>query len=149
MSFLFNSLVLLLLTFNISLAAGNIKISNARINEAPPNIKVHAGYLDIINDNEKAIELVGASSPVFEKVEFHLTRINQGITSMQQQANILIPAKSIFSFSPGQYHLMLFNNKQPVQQGDIIPLKLVFSDGESVQADMHVKHVVPGEHNHH
>ena len=149
MSRLVNSLLLVLLGINISLAAENIKIVNACINEAPPNVKVYAGYLDIINDNEKAIELVGASSPVFEKVEFHLTRINQGITSMQQQANILIPAKSIFSFSPGQYHLMLFNNKQPVQQGDIIPLKLVFSDGESVQADMHVKHVVPGEHNHH
>ena len=149
MSRLVNSLLLVLLGINISLAAENIKIVNACINEAPPNVKVYAGYLDIINDSEKPIELVGASSPVFEKVEFHLTRINQGITSMQQQANILIPAKSIFSFSPGQYHLMLFNNKQPVQQGDIIPLKLVFSDGESVQADMHVKHVVPGEHNHH
>lgn len=149
MSRLINSLLLVLLSINFSLAAENIKIRNACINEAPPNVKVHAGYLDIINENDKPIVLVGASSPVFEKVEFHVTRIDQGITSMQQQANILIPAKSTFSFSPGQYHLMLFNNKQPVRQGDAIPLELVFADGESIHTSMQVKHVVPGEQNHH
>ena len=123
---LLNSLILLLSSINISLAAENIEISNARINEAPPNARVHAGYLDIINDTEKAIELVGANSPVFEKIEFHITRIDQGITSMHRQEKILIPSGTTFSFSPGQYHLMLFNNKQPVRQGDIIPLELVF-----------------------
>ena len=149
MSRLVNSLLLVLLGINISLAAENIKIVNACINEAPPNVKVFAGYLDIINDSEKPVELVGASSPVFEKVEFHVTRINDDITSMQQQANIPVPAKSTFSFSPGQYHLMLFNNKQPVRQGDTIPLELVFADGESIHTGMLVKHVVPGEHHHH
>lgn len=149
MSPVFNTLMLFLLSINISLAAENIKVRNARINEGPPTVKVHAGYLDIINDTEKAIELLAANSPAFEKIEFHITRIHQGITSMQRQEKILIPARTIFSFSPGQYHLMLLNNKQPVRQGDIIPLELVFSNGKSIRTGMQVIHIIPGENNHH
>lgn len=149
MSPVFNTLVLFLLSINISLAAENIEVRNARINEGPPTVKVHAGYLDIINNTGKSIELVDANSPVFEKIEFHSTRIDQGISSMHRQEKVHIPARTVFSFSPGQYHLMLFNNNQPVRQGDIIPLELIFSDGEIIQADMQVIHVDPVESIHH
>lgn len=149
MSLVINTLILFLFSINASLASETVKIMNGRINEAPPAVKVHAGYLDIINDNEKEVELVSASSPAFEKIEFHVTRIEQGVSSMHRQSKILIPAKSTFSFSPGEYHLMLFNNNRPVLEGDIIPLVLVFSDGENIRTGMHVIHIDPGEHNHH
>lgn len=142
-------LILFLFSINVSLAAENIEIRNGHINEGPPTVEVFAGYLDIINNRDKDIELVAANSPVFEKIEFHVTRIEQGVSSMHRQEKIAIPAKSRFSFSPGQYHLMLIHNNKPVLQGAIIPLNLVFADGETVRTDLQVIHISPGGHNHH
>lgn len=148
MVYIFEILILYLVSIDVSPAAENIIIRNGRINEGPPTVEVFAGYLDIINDRDREIELVAASSPVFEKTEFHVTRTEQGISSMHRLEKIVIPARSVFSFSPGQYHLMLIHQNQPVSEGKIIPLNLVFSDGETVRADMRVIHIT-GEHNHH
>ena len=93
--------------------------------------------------------LSGAKSTNFEKIEFHLTVMKDGVASMHRQDDITIPAHSNFSFSPGKYHLMLFNPVQAVKNGDSVPLDLLFSNGETLTVEAEVKRATLEEHHHH
>lgn len=120
-------------------AAGEITVHDAWIKEAPPGAKVMAAYMTINNDSGREISLTGADSSKFGKIEFHITRVNDGIASMHRQDSINIAANSSFSFSPGGYHFMLFNPVSSLQSGDVIPLTLTFSDGRTLDVDTRVR----------
>ena len=131
------------------MADGNIQISNAWINEAPPTVKMHAGYLTIQNLADEDITLVSAQSPSFNNIEFHNTEVKDGIASMSKQDTIIIPAHTEFHFSPGANHLMLFNNTTPLNEGDKVTLELTFSSGETIPVEAKVKRADSSEQHHH
>ena len=130
-------------------AEEDIRISNAWINEAPPGMKMMGGYLDISNNTTNAMVLTGATSPCFEKIEFHVTEVKDGVSTMRRQDSISIPAGSEFSFSPGHYHLMLINNTRTLAVGDKVPLTLNFDQGEPLQIEAEIRRGAPMAHQHH
>jgi len=141
--------VLVLLTGITNVYAGHgLQADNARLHEAPPSMNVHAGYLDIHNTGQEAVDLIAVSSTVFEYIEIHLTRMEDGVARMRQQKMITIPAKSSLSLKPGEYHLMLFNNSRPLPAGSEVPLELLFSNGEIIRLTADVIRQ-DGTHEHH
>ena len=120
-------------------AEEEIRISNAWINEAPPGMKMMGGYLNISNKTTHTLVLNGATSPCFEKIEFHVTEVKDGVSTMRRQDSISIPAGSEFSFAPGHYHLMLINNTRTLGAGDKVPLTLHFAEGKSLQTEAEVR----------
>ncbi|MBI4006210.1 MAG: copper chaperone PCu(A)C [Gammaproteobacteria bacterium] len=142
-------LLLSLLSVSSVIADNAILISNAWINAAPPTVQVVAAYMNIRNNSDEQIDLISARSPLFERIEFHFTRIENGVAKMQKQDNIPIAARSEFSFSPGEFHLMLFNNRKPLKAGDMVPLQFTFSDGQTVTINAEVKSAnIATEHHH-
>ena len=143
------SLFLVLFFLNHASADENITVKNAWIREAPPTIKIMAGYLEIENSSDKTLTLVSAESTEFERIEFHLSQIEDGVARMQQQYKIIIAPKTIFSFKPGGHHLMLFNNTAPMREGKLASIKLTFADHETLMFDAMVKRSDSTEmHNH-
>lgn len=141
--------ILVLLTGITHLSAVNgLQADNARLHEAPPSVSVHAGYLDIHNAGQEPVNLVAVSSPVFEYIEMHLTRMEDGIARMRQQKIITIPADSSLSLKPGEYHLMLFNNSRPLPAGSEVPLELLFSNGDIIRLTADIIRQ-DGTHEHH
>jgi len=108
----------------------NIHIQNAWIREAPPTIKVMAGYLDIENSSDKELILLAAESDDYERIEFHQSQIENGVAKMQQQNEIIIAQYSTFSFTPGGFHLMMFNPTSPMREGRLTSIKLIFKGGD-------------------
>ena len=143
---------LIILFTNSALAAENVHIQNAWIREAPPAIKVMAGYLDIENSSDRVLTLVSAESPEFERIEFHISQTKNGVASMQQQEHIIIAPDSTLSFEPGAYHLMLFNPSVPMREGKRISIKLTFEDGKTLSFDAIVRRsnltAIPHQHDH-
>ena len=137
---------LTLLLTNSVFSAENIHVQNAWIREAPPTIKVMAGYLEIKNSSDKALTLVSAESTEFERIEFHLSQTEDDVARMKQQNEIIIAPGSTLSFEPGSYHLMLFNNTVPMREGKLASIKLIFTDHETVTFDAMVKRSGPNEH---
>jgi len=137
---------------NSALAAENVHIQNAWIREAPPAIKVMAGYLDIENSSDRVLTLVSAESSEFERIEFHISQVKNGVTSMQHQEHIIIAPDSTLSFEPGAYHLMLFNHSVPMREGKRISIKLTFEDGKTLSFDAIVRRSnlteTPHQHDH-
>lgn len=140
----------LLFSFQPAFAQNNIEVTGMWINEAPPTVKVLAGYFTISNLANEPIDLVTASSPAFEKIEFHLTETQDGVARMQKLETVTIPAQSDFSFIPGAHHLMLFNPATAPKAGEKIPLQLTFSNGVKMDIEAEVKRgELPPLHHHH
>lgn len=127
-----------------------IEVTSAWISEAPPILKVHAGYLVIENHADEDVVLLSASSNAYERIEFHFSDIIDGMASMKKQESITIPAGTRFEFSPGGYHLMLMNNHQPLRAGDHVSVSLEFNRKITMDISMTVRK--PGnnqQHHHH
>lgn len=110
---------------------GDIAIKNAWIREAPPNSRIMAGYFDIINNSDNEYILLSAESEAFEYIEFHLSQIKDGVSTMRRQGKLVIPAGATFTLRPGEYHLMLVNNSVPVRAGKQISIQLIFANAKT------------------
>ncbi len=140
---------LIFLLTNSVFPAENIHVQNAWIREAPPSIKIMAGYLEIKNSSDKPLILVSAESADFERIEFHQSKTEDSVARMQQQHEIMIAENTTFAFEPGGYHLMLFNHADPMREGKLTSIKLIFKDGQTHTFDIIVKRSDSTEmHNH-
>jgi copper(I)-binding protein len=118
---------------HLALAADNgLAVSNAWIRMAPPVLKTHGGYFTITNQGHHAKELVEASSPNYEAVELHVSRVENGVATMQRLESIEIPAGGKIEFKPGGMHLMLLSAKKPLAPGAMVPIQLGFRDGSEL-----------------
>ena len=135
--------------WHAALAQDAIRISDAWINEAPPGMKMMGGYLSISNNTLHDIVLTGATSPCFKKIEFHVTEIKNGISSMHKQETITIPSGSVFSFSPGHYHLMMINQTRKLAANTPVPVTLHFAGGDSLEVLAEFRRGEAHSHDHH
>ena len=120
-------------------AASAIKIENAWSPEAPPVVKVMAGYMKINNLSNKDIKIKSAKSDLFKKVEIHLTQMKDGMMRMIKQEDLNIEAKGHIELKPGGLHMMLMGKLKPVKTGSIIPVTLTFDNGETININLKVK----------
>jgi copper(I)-binding protein len=68
--------------------------------------------------------LVGAASPVAGVVEVHEMKLVDGVMRMRALSALDLPAGKAVELRPGGYHVMLMDLKQPLAQGQEIPLDL-------------------------
>jgi copper(I)-binding protein len=78
------------------------------------------------------VELVGASTPVADLVEFHEHGMNAGVMTMRQLDRIEVKPGQVVMLQPGGMHMMLIDLKRPLKAGESFPLTLKLADGESV-----------------
>jgi periplasmic copper chaperone A len=98
-----------------------------------------AGFLSIANRGSTADRLVGASSPIARVVEIH-THIREGdILRMRPVAAVDLPPGGTVTLQPGGFHLMLIGLKEPLIQGQSVPLTLRFERAGEVQVMLAVQ----------
>ena len=74
------------------------------------------------------VALVGAVSPVAGVTEVHEMRMDGGVMRMSALPRLDLPAGKVVDFKPGGYHVMLMDLKQPLKDGDRVPMTLTFQD---------------------
>lgn len=126
-------------------AEDGLKITKAWVRMAPPVLKTHGAYLTIVNEGKEAQELVAAASDNYDAVEIHLSRIENGIATMQRLESIKIPAGGQVEFKPGGIHLMLIGPRKPLEHGAIIPIRLGFRNGVKLEGEAIVMHNDPDD----
>jgi len=110
--------------------AGDIEIDNAWSRAAMAG---HTGALYLtIKDKGPADRLIGASSPVAEKAELHESYSDNGVMKMRAVTALPVSAGNPVTLSPGGYHIMLMNLKQPLRAGESIPASLTFEKAGTV-----------------
>ena len=114
-------------------AAQTLTVHNAWSRATPPGTAVGVLYFDIFNSGA-ADELLAIESPRAQRVEMHSTTMMAGMMEMRPAETVAIPALGRVRFEPGGLHAMLMDMKQPLVQGDKIPLTLVFRHAGRVAA---------------
>jgi hypothetical protein len=86
--------------------------------------------MQLKNQTDGNLQLLSAKSSMFSSIEFHRSVEKDGVYRMLRQTQLEIPANGHLELKPGDYHLMLFNPKQPLRAGDQVEITLTFSQGE-------------------
>lgn len=79
-------------------------------------------------------KLVGVSSPAAGAVEVHEMKMVDDVMRMRQVTALELPAGKPVALSPGGYHLMLLELKQPLKEGATVPLTLEIEDARKVRS---------------
>ncbi|NOT17004.1 MAG: copper chaperone PCu(A)C [Sulfuriferula sp.] len=114
--------LLLSLIFAQTAFAADIKVSNAWMRATAPGQAVAGAFMDITSPVNA--QLISATSPAAGKLELHTMSMDKGIMDMHEVKQIDLPKGKTISLAPGGLHVMLFDLKQAMKQGDSIPMKL-------------------------
>lgn len=136
--------------------AGAIQIEHpwarASIGQAPNS----AGFLSLENKGDTPDALIAAEGDVAGRIELH-THINEGgVMMMRPVEKIEVPAHSTVKLEPGGLHIMLIGLKRRLEDGERVPLVLVFEKAGRVAVELaveklgaamdHGKHMGDGQH---
>ena len=124
--------VLLLLSVSVvaqHYEAGSIHILSPWSRALPPTSENGAAYFTLINHGDHADTLLGVSSPIAEKAEIHVHRMEDGMMTMRHLKTIDVPPGEELRFRPDEQHIMLIHLNQPLKEGGQFPLILHFNRG--------------------
>src|SRR5476649_307499 len=120
--------------------AGDLTITHAWSRATPGGAKVAGGYLTIENKGSTADRLIGGSGDVTDLIEVHEMTTSNGVMTMRplDKGLTIDPGKTV-KLAPGGYHLMMFDLKNPLKQGDKVPVTLEFEKAGKVQISLDVQ----------
>src|SRR5271169_5710985 len=122
--------------------AGDLVITQAWSRATPGGAKIGGGYLTIENKGSAPDRLIGGSADIAGKVEVHEMAMNNGVMTMRplDKGLTIDPGKTV-KLAPGGYHLMMFDLKSPLKQGDALPVTLKFEKAGEVKVSLAVESV--------
>lgn len=100
----------------------SVRIADAWVRAPAPGQKTAGAYVALTSDRDAAI--VAAGSAAAARVEMHSTSTEGGVMRMRALPRIELPAGRTVKLTPGGFHLMLIDVKQPLKVGDKVPLTL-------------------------
>jgi periplasmic copper chaperone A len=125
---------------------GELKIHHPWTYATPAGAKVGAGFMVLHNGGKEADQLVSASSPVAGKTEIHTHVREFGIMRMRAVDSIEIGGGQKVELKPGGFHIMFFELKQALKEGEKFPVTLEFKRGGKTTVQIEVE--ARGAHKH-
>ncbi|MDF2233230.1 copper chaperone PCu(A)C [Albimonas sp. CAU 1670] len=116
--------------------AADVSVADAYARSANP--KVAGAFLVLVNHGDAPVKLVDARSDVASKVELHTHVMQDGIAKMRQVEAMEIPAHGEHRLQRGGDHVMMMGVHEPLKQGDVIAVTLVFDDGDTLDVEIPV-----------
>ena len=119
--------------------AGDLVITQAWSRATPNGAKIAGGYLTIENKGAAADRLIGGSGDIAGKVEVHEMAMDNGVMKMRplDKGLTIEPGKTV-KLAPGGFHLMMFDLKGALKQGDKVPVTLEFEKAGKVVISLDV-----------
>ncbi|MEG3641254.1 copper chaperone PCu(A)C [Magnetococcus sp. PR-3] len=118
---------------------GAVMVSEGWVREMPPNMRMSAAFMVLMNHSMDAVSLTGVTSAQFERVEMHRSMPVDGVMRMVEQPRIPVPAHGQTILKPGDWHIMLMMGKGPIKSGDQIDLTLTFDNKQTLKVALPVK----------
>jgi copper(I)-binding protein len=98
--------------------------------------------MTLANQGGEADRLVGAASPMAEKIEIHgIKVVGPDIAMRPLEKGVGLPADTTITLRPRGYHLLIQGLKAPLAKGQSVPVTLTFEKAASQQVDL----IVEGE----
>ena len=122
-----------------SFEKGEMSVRHPWTRATPPGAAVAAGYLEIRNSGREPDRLVGAATPLAERVELHILVREGSVVKMREVKTLAIPARERLLLAPRGSHLMFVNIKRPFATGERIPLTLRFEKSGALDVELEVQ----------
>ena len=120
---------------------GGIRVEQVWARATPGGAKTGVMYLSVTNTGTAPDKLVGASTPVAAKAEVHESKSANGVMQMRPVSTLTIAPGKTVVLQPDGYHLMLTGLKQPLKEGERVPLTLVFEHAGKRQVTAEVEKI--------
>ncbi len=121
-------------------AISQVTVSDAWVRGTVAGQKVTGAFMQLTSVADAA--LVDVATPMAKFVEIHEMKKDGGMMKMQAIDRLPLPAGKPVGLEPGGYHVMLFDLKQPLKAGDIVPLTLTIEDKTGRKSTVEVKAAV-------
>ena len=122
---------------------GDITVSSRMVRTSFGNAPNSAAYMVISNSGAMPDKLIAARCACAASVGIHETENTAGMSVMRSIGPIVIPAHGQVVFRPGGLHLMLTHLKEPLVEGGVQDITLVFQRAGVVRASFHIRAQIP------
>lgn len=126
--------------------SGPIDIIDPWAAPTPGGVSTGGGYLSIINNQEQADSLIGASSPRAARVSLHEMNADGAIMRMREVAELEIASGERLDLTSGRYHLMFEGVDAPFVEGETVLVTLRFRVRGEVEVVFPVRRGVGHSH---
>jgi len=106
--------------------AGDLRIIDPWARATPGAARTGVAYLTIENQGAVADRLTAVASPVAAHAEVHGQIMENGVAKMRAAGPVELPPGARTAIEPGGLHIMLMGLKQPLVEGEHVPLTLIF-----------------------
>lgn len=110
-----------------------LSLEDGWVRAMSPGMKMTAAYGAFTNHGTETIEITSFSSDSFTAVSLHLTKLEDGVSKMEQLPGFSQPPETSAVLKPGGLHLMLMNPTKETHPGDRIGLTLIAANGVQYQ----------------
>ncbi|NUR44799.1 MAG: copper chaperone PCu(A)C [Sphingomonas sp.] len=112
--------------------ANSIVVEQPWARATPPGAKTGAAYVTLVNNGTTADRLLGATTPLADKVEFHKETEESGVSRMREVPSVEVQPGARVTFKPGGMHMMMIGLKQSLKEGQSLPITLQFEKAGSI-----------------
>jgi periplasmic copper chaperone A len=127
-------------------AASTIVVEQPFARATPKGAMTGAAYMTLLNNGASADRLVGATTPVADKVQFHQASEENGVSRMREVPSVDLEPAAKVSFKPGEMHMMIVGLKQPLVQGQTFPLALQFEKAGNIEVTVPIQGIGAMQH---
>jgi hypothetical protein len=100
---------------------------------ATPRASSGVVYLSISNNGSDEDRIVSVSTPLASSAMLHQTVDENGVMKMNHVDNLAVPAGSSLKLAPGGTHIMLMGLKEPLKEGESMPLTVTFAKAGKIE----------------
>jgi len=119
-----------------------VQVSDAWAKASVPGQTVGAAYLTL-TAQQAGLTLRALHTPAAQSVQMHEMIMQGDVMQMRAIESLDLPQGQALGFAPGGRHLMLMGLKHPLRAGQVLPLRLEFSNGQSLQLQLPVRSTAP------
>ena len=102
-----------------------------------PGATVAAGYMHLMNHTTQPETLIGARAEGVGRIELHDMAEVDGVMQMRPiEGGVPLVVDGMAAFQPGGKHLMFIDVTRSWNEGDVVPVTLVFESGTEVVIDV-------------
>lgn len=130
-------LVLAAASFVTTAAFAQVTVGDPWLRATVPAQKTAGAFMQL--RSPKATRLVEVQSPVAGRAEVHQMAMEGQTMRMQKVDGIDLPAGQSVNLSSGGYHVMLFDLKQQLKEGEQVPLTLTFVGADKKRENVTVQ----------
>jgi copper(I)-binding protein len=127
-------------------STNTITVEQAWVRATPSGAQTGAAYMTLINNGASADRLVSAATPAAEQVQFHRQTEDNGVSRMREVHNVELSPGGKIIFKPGDMHMMIVRLKQPLKEGQTLPLTLQFEKAGQIDLNVPIEKVGAMKH---